>query len=100
MNKKELRKESITSAFDNAGLLIAIVERLAGKHIEYAYQKTTVPAGLKSMDTSTVEAYVSGQSLVASQHEKISMDFETCFLFTCIRSSNTEYNMTWASSLS
>jgi hypothetical protein len=101
MNKKALRKQNgITSTFDNAGLLIAIVERLASKHIEYRYEKTPVPAGLKSMETSTIEAYVSGQTLMSNEHEQVNMAFESCFLFTCIRSSNSEYKMTWASSLS
>ena len=101
MNKKELYKQNgITSTFDNAGLLIAIVERLSSKHIEWVYQKTAVPTGLKSMETSTIEAYVSGQTLVSSEYEKVNMAFESCFLFTCIRSSNSEYKMTWASSLS
>ena len=99
-NNKFYTQNSTIATFDNTELLKAIVERLAGKHLEYGYQQTAVPAGWRSIDTSTVEAYVSGKATTSGPGASATQSFESCFLFTCIRASKSEYNLTWAYSLS
>ena len=100
-------KKIITSAsFDQPEQLQQFVERLACRRYELGFDKEKVPDGLKAIETSSTETYVSGTIALdfmagtEAAEERINMPFITCFLFTCIKEENEQYQLTWSTSLS
>jgi len=96
----------ISADFDQPEFLQNLVEKLAYRRYEFGFSKLGVPKGLKALETSSTEAYVSGTvglSVPAeneSGSEKINMPFITCFLFTCIKGQGDPYKLIWSTSLS
>lgn len=64
--------QRISTALDRPGLLENMVEKLAGRHPDYGITELTMPRGLEANDTSSTEAYVSGniRSINAKQRIK------------------------------
>lgn len=90
----------ISAAFDQPELLQNLVERLAYRRYELGYSKLAVPNGLKAIETSSTEAYVSGNvGIDVGNTESINMPFITNFLFTCIKGNSEPYQLIWSSSL-
>lgn len=92
----------ISAAFDEPAFLQNLVERLAYRRYELGYSKQTIPRGLKALETSSTETYVSGTMAINFNdgQEPINMPFITCFLFTCIKGKSDPYQLIWSSSLS
>lgn len=92
----------ICASFDEPELVQNLVERLAYRRYEIGFSKQVVPYGLKAIETSSTETYVSGTMAIDSDNsgEHYNMPFITCFLFTCIKGSSEPYQMIWSSSLS
>lgn len=95
--KKSLK---ITAILDQPTLLVNIVEKLAYRRMEMGLSNALVPKGLKAIDISSTEAYVSGTIAIKNKTEKLRIPFITCFLFTCIKGKQNPYQLEWASSLS
>lgn len=96
----------ISAAFDEPEFLQNLVEKLAYRRYEFGFSKMKVPRGLKALETSSTEAYVSGTmaleypSDTETGEERINMPFITCFLFTCIKGYGDPYKLIWSTSLS
>ena len=95
----------ISASFDKPDFLEDLVEKLAYRRNENGYSRVKVPKGLKALETSSLEAYVSGDVTISGidgkkNDERINMPFISCFFFTCIREKNKDYDLTWAMSLS
>lgn len=96
----------ISAAFDQPEFLQNLVEKLAYRRYEFGFSKLGVPRGLKALETSSTEAYVSGTVGMEipvdteTGEEKINMPFITCFLFTCIKGYGDPYKLIWSTSLS
>lgn len=92
----------ISASFDEPELVQNLVERLAYRRYEIGFSKQNVPRGLKAIETSSTETYVSGTMAIDADKsgEHYNMPFITCFLFTCIKGSSEPYQMIWSSSLS
>jgi len=91
----------ISATFDQPEFLQSLVEKLAYRRYEFGFSKLPVPTGLKALETSSTEAYVSGTVAIdADENEKINMPFITCFLFTCIKGYGDPYKLIWSTSLS
>jgi hypothetical protein len=95
----------ISASFDKPDFLEDLVEKLAQRRNESGLGKVKVPKGLKAVETSSLEAYVSGDVTLADldnkkDAERINMPFISCFFFTCVKEKNKDYDLTWASSLS
>ena len=96
----------ISAAFDEPEFLQNLVERLAYRRYEFGFSKMKVPGGLKALETSSTEAYVSGTIALEfpvdteTGEERINMPFITCFLFTCIKGYGDPYKLIWSTSLS
>ena len=100
-HKKETSSEiSITAALCEQYLLQSVVEELAYRRIDIGYSNQIVPPGLTAVETSSIEAHVSGDINISGKSQSFDMPFTTCFLFTCIKSKGSDYNLTWSSSLS
>ncbi len=90
----------ISAAFDQPELVQNLVERLAYRRYELGYGTQMMPRGLKALETSSTETYVSGTMAIdADNNEIINMPFITCFLFTCIKGKSEPYQLIWSSSL-
>lgn len=96
--KQSLR---ISASFDQPELVQNLVERLAYRRYEQGYSREKMPAGLKALETSSTEAYVTGTMGIESQdgREHYKMPFITSFLFTCIKGKQEPYQLIWSSSL-
>jgi len=96
----------ISAAFDQPEFVQNLVERLAYRRYELGFDKQRMPAGLKALETSSTETYVTGTLALdfpadsASGTERINMPFITAFLFTCIKGKSDPYQLIWSSSLS
>ena len=94
----------ISAAFDQPEFVQNLVERLAYRRYELGYSNQTMPGGLKALETSSTETYVSGTMAldfpVDTGEENINMPFITCFLFTCIKGKSDPYQLIWSSSMS
>ena len=65
-----------------------------------AYSQEKVQLGWKAIETSSLEAHVSGQVHIANNADLVNMLFTTCFLFTCTKAKRQNYSLTWVNSLS
>ncbi|MEQ1676120.1 MAG: hypothetical protein ABL876_05450 [Chitinophagaceae bacterium] len=92
----------ISAAFDEPAFVQNLVERLAYRRYELGYSKQLIPRGLKALETSSTETYVSGTMAIDFEdgQEHINMPFITCFLFTCIKGKSDPYQLIWSCSLS
>lgn len=100
-HKKETSSEiSITAALCEQSVLESVVEELAYRRIDIGYCRQAVPPGLKAIETSSIEAHVSGDITISGKSQSFDMPFTTCFLFTCIKARGGEYELAWSSSLS
>jgi hypothetical protein len=96
----------ISAAIDQPEFLQNLVEKLAYRRYEFGFSKQGMPRGLKALETSSTEAYVSGTVALEFPAdtkegvEKINMPFITCFLFTCIKGYGDPYKLIWSTSLS
>lgn len=88
----------VTARFDHSWFLPGMVEELASTRTEAGFNKVTVPADSQAIETSTIEAFVSG-NLVFSDNDR-HKHFTGGFLFTCIKPLDSTYKMVWCSSLS
>ena len=90
----------ITTSFNEPELMTNLVEKLAIRHND-RYIKTKVPKPWKSIETSTVEAYVNGVvEFDFDENSRIRMPFTTCFMFSCAREKKDEYKLHWGVSFS
>lgn len=96
------RSLHISAAFDQPEFLQDLVEKLAYRRYEFGFSNLPVPRGLKALETSSTEAYVSGTVAIdtGKEEEHINMPFITCFLFTCIKGYGDPYKLIWSTSLS
>ena len=96
----------ISASFDQPEFVQNLVERLAYRRYELGFDKQRMPPGLKALETSSTETYVTGTMALdfpadnGSGAERINMPFITAFLFTCIKGKSDPYQLIWSSSLS
>lgn len=96
---KTSTKLSLTSTIDELCLLQEIVEKLAQRRVDLGYGRQAVPAG-HAVETSSLEAYVSGNVVLNVNDEMMSIPYATCFLFTCSKNNDKGYSLAWSQSLS
>jgi len=96
----------ISAAFDQPEFVQNLVEQLAYRRNEIGYSKQIMPRGIKALETSSTETYVSGTMSIDmtsdtnTLEERINMPFITAFLFTCVKGKSDPYQLIWSSSLS
>ncbi|TAL43757.1 MAG: hypothetical protein EPN92_09730 [Chitinophagaceae bacterium] len=91
---------AITATLEEPRLLKTLVERLADRRYDIGYGHEKVKPGWKAIETSSIEAFVSGNINLYGEIDLLNIPFVTCFLFTCIKEKEDGYKLTWASSLS
>ena len=96
----------ISASFDQPEFVQSLVEQLAYRRNAIGFENEKMPSGLKAVETSSTETYVSGTMAIdfpsetETGEERINMPFITCFLFTCIKGKSDPYQLIWSSSLS
>lgn len=94
-------KTDVKATLDELEFLEALVEDLADRGYGLGYDEQPVPTGSLAIETSSLEAYVSGKVfLPGTGNPPIDMSFTTCFLFTCITTQKDIFKLTWSNSLS
>jgi hypothetical protein len=91
---------AISTTLYDPSLLTNIVEELACRRNDSRVSGEIVEPGWQPIGSSSLEAFVSGTAEISNGKDFFKMPFTTCFLFTCIRAKNRDYDLTWASSLS
>jgi hypothetical protein len=104
-NKKiSIRKQdsniTVSATLIESAFLENLVEKLADRRYDIGYSKEKVEQGWQAIETSSIEAYVSGDIKHFENDDLIDLPFVTCFLFTCTKALGGNYNLTWATSLS
>jgi hypothetical protein len=99
-NNMENSAIAITADFVESRLLRNLVEKLADRRYDIGYSHEKVEPGWLAIETSSIEAHVSGQMSLSSKDDEINMLFTTCFLFTCTKAKGQDYSLTWVNSLS
>jgi hypothetical protein len=90
----------ISTTLDDQSLLENMVEKLAGRRYDFGFGKEKMPRNFEALETSSAEMYVSGTVALAEEDENINMPFITSFIFTCLKTKNDQYKLTWAASMS
>lgn len=89
----------LTATLDQPQLLEDMVEKLATRHYETGYTKARVPKTWQAIDTSSIEAYVSGVvEFDYNEEQRIRIPFITCMVFSCTKEKDDFYDLSWAAS--
>ena len=91
---------AITADLFEQSLLESLVEELAHRRVDIGYCRESVPVGSQAIETSSIEAHVSGEMNISNEVDALNMPFTTCFLFTCFKIKGAEYKFSWSNSLS
>lgn len=91
---------AVSATIDESSLLKDLVQKLAHRRVDLGYSKQTVPAGWKAVETSSLEAYVSGNVDILDDDDHLGLAYTTCFLFSCMKERGGDYELTWVNSLS
>ena len=96
--KKDLR---LTASVDKPDALENIIEQLATRRYDVGYAKAVVPDSWQAIDTSSVEAYLSGTiEFDYNETQRIRIPYITGFLFSCTKEKSNPYDLRWSISLS
>jgi len=96
--KKDLH---LTASVDKPEVLENIIEELAARRYDIGYGKAAVPATWEAMNTSSIEAFLSGLvEFDYNETQRIRIPYITAFMFCCTKVKNDPYDLTWSISLS
>ncbi|HEX2683482.1 MAG TPA: hypothetical protein VHL77_06100 [Ferruginibacter sp.] len=96
--KKDLH---LTATVDRPEVLENIIEELAARRYDIGYARARVPASWEAIDTSSVEAYLSGRvEFDYNETQRIRIPYITAFMFCCTKIMTDPYDLTWSLSLS
>ena len=96
----EILPMAINASLNEPYLLKDLVESLADRRQDIGYSLEKVQLGWKALETSSLEAYVSGRVSISNEADAVTMLFTTCFLFTCTKAKRQNYSLSWVNSLS
>ncbi len=89
----------LTATIDQPELLENMVEKLATRHNATGYDKARVPNSWLALDTSSIEAFVSGVvEFDYNDDQRIKIPFITCMLFSCTKEKDESYDLSWTAS--
>lgn len=89
-----------STTLDELRFLQGLLENLANRRHDLGYSAQVVPDKWTPVETSSVEAYISGDIKLSDEDGRIKTPYITGFIFTCIRPQYGSYKLTWGSSLS
>lgn len=93
-------KPTVAATIDELLFLQSLVTKLARKPFDIGRRKPQNLADWQAMDSSSLEAYVSGHLSLNNAGVETDMSFTTAFMFTCTRINKEGFDLSWVSSLS
>lgn len=90
----------VNITLDEIRFLQGLLENLADRKKDLGFSEQAVPGDYAAIETSSVEAYISGDIRLSDEVLRITAPYITGFLFTCTKDKGGIYQMTWLSSLS
>jgi hypothetical protein len=90
----------VNLTLDELRFLQGLLENLADRKKDLGFGNEIMPEGYRALETSSIEAYISGDIKMKGQGDRIIAPYITGFLFTCTKKKGDVYGMTWLSSLS
>ena len=97
---KNVSALAVSVTIDEAPLLKNLVEKLAHRRKDLGYSHEPVPKGWKAIESSTIEAYVSGCMDIQEHEGYLAMTYTTCFSFSCTKALGGPNTLVWVNSLS
>ena len=91
---------AISVTIDEAALLKHLVEKLSHRRQDTGYCNEVMPDGWEAIESSSIEAYVSGCMDIQESDDYIALCYTTCFSFTCIKTCGGDNTLAWVNSLS
>jgi hypothetical protein len=95
---------TIVAHLNEPDLLRTLVEKISSLNVDLGYSGFVLPGPWKAIETSSTQAYVLGSFALLSEEDipvrENKIPFASCFLFTCIKYKNGDFNLEWSSSLS
>ncbi len=91
---------TIIASLEEPFMVKELVERLADRRYDIGYSCEAVPDGWEAIETSSIEAYVSVNLDLSAANDRINTSFTTSFIFTCAKSMEGSYDLSWFNSLS
>jgi hypothetical protein len=91
---------SVVTSLSDSTLLVFLVEKLADRRLSAGYDQEAVQPGWHAIETSSLEAYVSGTTNLSYDNDAVDAGFTTSFIFSCTKASGKAYSFTWLCSLS
>lgn len=96
-----IRNLHLVASVDKPDVLENIIEKLAIRPNDIGYAKAAVPKSWLALDSSSVEAYISGHiEFDYNEIQRIRIPYTTAFLFSCTKQKNDPYDLKWSFSLS
>jgi hypothetical protein len=102
-NTKETKRidfSRVSVSLAESRLLKNMVEELARFRQTTGFKSEPNCKGWKSLESSSLEAYVSGDISMILDGKKIDPPFVASFLFTCTRPEDGKFRLRWMNSLS
>ncbi len=107
---KKMNKESalrvnnspliVNATIDEFSFLENLVEKLAYRSSDAWSNAEKAPEGLEVIETSSIEAYVSGNLFLSDKSDTVYIPFTSCFFFTCKKEYEGLNRLSWSNSLS
>lgn len=91
---------NVTAMIDDFPLLEKLIEKLSYRRCDISFRAEVINSDLLTIDTSSVEAYVSGNFLLPDNRRSFAIPFTSCFFFTCTRGYEGIDKLAWSNSLS
>ena len=96
--KKDLH---LTASVDKPELLEDMIEKLAMRRYDIGYSNAKVPDSWQALDSSSIESYMSGTvEFDYNDRQRIRIPYITCFIFSCTKTRQGHYDVSWSISLS
>ena len=90
----------IRTTVSSAPILKELVEVLASRKYDLHKRIVQSSEDYSFIESSTVEAYMSGENQIREGEELLAVPYITTFVFTCVRTANCRYQLLWGLSLS
>lgn len=95
--KKDLR---VSALVDQPELMEEMVEKLAGRDPDARHGRTVRTGSWQTVETSSVEKYVTGMLKLDFENESIRIPFISSFIFSCTGDEAHPYKLNWSMALS
>ena len=90
----------VSATIDEFTFLENLIEKLAYRSTGAWNSQESVQEGWEVIETSSIEAYVSGNYSVSDESDTAYMPFTSCFFFTCKKECEGVNRLAWSNSLS